>query len=137
MDLSSNKLVGEIPVQLTRLHELGLKLSNNYLSGRIPDQIGVMGALNSLNLSINKLSERIPSSLENLTFLSHLNLSNNKLSGQIPTRHQLQTLVDPSIYDGNLDLWGFPLTSSNHHENPPKSKMKQLMSSKSHKLMQS
>ncbi|KAJ0878866.1 putative non-specific serine/threonine protein kinase [Helianthus annuus] len=84
MGLSSNKLVEEILVQLTRLHELvGLNLSNNYLSGRIPVQIGAMGALNSLflGLSINKLSGWIPSSLANLTFLSHLNLSNNKLSG--------------------------------------------------------
>ncbi|CAI9299662.1 unnamed protein product [Lactuca saligna] len=41
MDLSSNKLVGEIPVELTALSLLlGLNLSNNHLSGNIPNTIG-------------------------------------------------------------------------------------------------
>ncbi|KAK4487918.1 hypothetical protein RD792_003656 [Penstemon davidsonii] len=40
---------------------------------------------------------------------SHLNLSHNNLSGRIPTGHQLQTLVDPSIYEGSPQLCGGPL----------------------------
>ncbi|KAJ0742392.1 putative non-specific serine/threonine protein kinase [Helianthus annuus] len=52
MDLSSNKLVGDIPVELTTLSELvGLNLANNHLSGCIPGHIGNMKALNSLDLS--------------------------------------------------------------------------------------
>ncbi|CAI9270096.1 unnamed protein product [Lactuca saligna] len=43
MDLSNNKLVGEIPVELTALKMLvGLNLSYNHLSGSIPDSIGNM-----------------------------------------------------------------------------------------------
>nr|KAJ0190587.1 hypothetical protein LSAT_V11C800444510 [Lactuca sativa] len=113
MDLSSNKLVGEIPVELTALSMLvGLNLSNNHLSGRIPDNIGNMLALFSLDLSGNELMGTIPPSMAALTFLSHLNLSHNKLSGRIPTGNQLQTLTDPSIFAGNEGLCGPPLSKN-------------------------
>ncbi|KAJ0742391.1 putative non-specific serine/threonine protein kinase [Helianthus annuus] len=127
MDLSSNKLTGEIPIKLTALHALvGLNLSNNHLSGGIPNRIGDMKALNSLDFSANELSGLIPPSITTLTFLSHLNLSNNNLCGQIPTGSQLQTLIDPSIYAGNKDLCGVPLPKncSNHDESPAMSKSK-------------
>ncbi|GJZ50768.1 leucine-rich repeat protein [Tanacetum coccineum] len=108
MDLSSNKLVGEIPVKLMSLSALvGLNLSNNHLNGGIPDSIGKMKALISLDFSGNQLTGPIPSSIGALNFLSHLNLSHNNLSGQIPTGSQLQTLTDPSIYVGNRYLSGF------------------------------
>ncbi|XP_071735632.1 receptor-like protein EIX1 [Rutidosis leptorrhynchoides] len=111
MDLSSNNLEGQIPNELTSLSGLiGFNLSNNNLTGPIPDKIGDMNSLMSLDLSSNELSGTIPSSISWLTFLSHLNLSENKLSGRIPTGSQLQTLIDPSIYAGNSDLCGSPLT---------------------------
>ncbi|XP_052622412.1 receptor-like protein EIX2 [Lactuca sativa] len=120
MDLSSNKLEGEIPVELTTLSMLvGLNLSNNHLSGGIPESIGKMKKLETLDFSKNKLSGSIPPSMAALTFLSHLNLSHNNLSGQIPTGNQLQTLIDdPSIYAGNKHLCGPPLqnTCSNHQD---------------------
>ncbi|XP_052622391.1 receptor-like protein EIX2 [Lactuca sativa] len=120
MDLSSNKLEGEIPVELTALSMLvGLNLSNNHLRGGIPESIGKMMKLETLDFSKNELSGRIPSSMAALTFLSHLNLSHNNLSGQIPIGNQLQTLIDdPSIYAGNKHLCGPPLqnTCSNHQD---------------------
>ncbi|KVI10127.1 Leucine-rich repeat-containing protein [Cynara cardunculus var. scolymus] len=107
MDLSSNKLVGEIPEELTILSGLiGLNLSHNHLTGRIPDRIGDTNSLMSLDLSVNNLSGMIPRSISDLTFLSNLNLSYNNLSGRIPTGNQLQTLIDPSIYAGNDELCG-------------------------------
>lgn len=110
MDLSSNNLVGEIPVELMSLSALlGLNLSNNHLNGGIPASIGNMKALNSLDFSGNQLTGPIPPSIAALNFLSHLNLSHNYLSGRIPTGNQLQTLTDPSIYVGNKDLCGAPL----------------------------
>ncbi|KAJ0520011.1 putative non-specific serine/threonine protein kinase [Helianthus annuus] len=120
IDLSSNKFVGEIPVELTTLSELvGLNLANNHLSGGIPEDIGNMKALNSLDLSGNELGGMIPPSIAALTFLSYLNLSNNNLSGQIPTGNQLQTLIDPSIYTGNKDLCGPPLPKNCSNPDDP------------------
>ncbi|GKE02471.1 LRR receptor-like serine/threonine-protein kinase GSO2 [Tanacetum coccineum] len=110
MDLSSNRLMGEIPQELTKLSLLvGLNLSNNHLSGGIPNRIGDLKALNSLDFSKNQLTGKVPASMASLTFLSHLNLSYNNLSGRIPTGNQLQTLTDPSIYAGNSGLCGAPL----------------------------
>ncbi|KAF5794218.1 putative non-specific serine/threonine protein kinase [Helianthus annuus] len=121
MDLSSNKLTGEIPQEVTALAMLiGLNLSHNHLSGIIPNSIGNMKALNSLDFSDNQLTGAIPSSMADLNFLSWMNLSYNNLSGRIPTGKQLQTLNDPSIYAGNRDLCGAPLPNScSNHENPP------------------
>nr|KAJ0192662.1 hypothetical protein LSAT_V11C800444520 [Lactuca sativa] len=121
MDLSSNKLVGEIPIEITALSMLvGLNLSNNHLSGNIPDTIGNLTALFSLDFSNNELTGMIPPSMADLTFLSHLNLSHNNLWGRIPTGHQLQTLTDdPSIYAGNRDLCGPPLPNNcSDHQDP-------------------
>ncbi|KAJ0718223.1 putative non-specific serine/threonine protein kinase [Helianthus annuus] len=126
MDLSSNKLTGEIPPEITALAMLmGLNLSHNHLSGSIPDSIGNMKALNSLDFSDNQLTGTIPPSMAALNFLSSMNLSYNKLSGRIPTGKQLQTLNDPSIYAGNRDLCGAPLPNNcSNPENPPATRSK-------------
>ncbi|KAK2967109.1 hypothetical protein RJ640_004085 [Escallonia rubra] len=122
MDLSSNKLEGEIPEELTRLSGLlGLNLSHNHLTGSIPDNVGGLKSLMSLDLSNNHLSGKIPLSLGALTSMSHLNLSYNNLSGPIPTGSQLQTLNDPYIYAGNSELCGAPLQKclSDEPSQPP------------------
>ncbi|CAK9315680.1 unnamed protein product [Citrullus colocynthis] len=110
MDLSRNKLSGEIPNDITKLiHLFTLNLSRNDLVGTIPQNIGDMKQLEKLDLSYNHLSGRIPTSLASLNFLTHLNMSFNHFSGQIPTSNELQTLDDPSIYQGNPSLCGSPL----------------------------
>ncbi|XP_059461242.1 receptor-like protein EIX2 [Corylus avellana] len=109
IDLSSNRLEGEIPREVTSLLELiGLNLSRNLLTGVIPQNIGDLKSLESLDLSSNHLSYVIPQSLATLSFLSYLNLSNNNLSGRVPTGTQLQSFT-ASSYAGNLDLCGLPL----------------------------
>ncbi|XP_052195138.1 receptor-like protein EIX2 [Diospyros lotus] len=120
IDLSKNNLSGGIPQALTTLSRLGtLILSGNQLTGKIPEKIGDLGALETLDLSHNRLVGRIPTNMASLTFLSHLNLSYNNLSGEIPTSNQFQTLIDPSIYEGNPALCGTPLAKCDDNGNKP------------------
>ncbi|WCJ39123.1 Receptor-like protein EIX1 [Euphorbia peplus] len=102
LDLSNNKLVGEIPDGITSLPNLlSLNLSHNLLGGRIPEDIGAMQKLEALDLSQNQLFGEIPESMSsNMPFLTILNLSNNRLSGKIPQGYQFQTF-DSSSYFGN------------------------------------
>ncbi|XVE88470.1 hypothetical protein DITRI_Ditri19aG0072200 [Diplodiscus trichospermus] len=112
IDLSENNLSGKVPEEITKLHRLGtLNLSNNHLSGSIPSNIGDLNVLETLDLSRNQLSGSIPQSLSSISFLNHLNVSYNNLVGKIPPGNQLQTLNDPSIYKGNPGLCGAPLAN--------------------------
>ncbi|KAL1339622.1 hypothetical protein AAHE18_U051800 [Arachis hypogaea] len=109
-DLSNNNLSGSIPEGITMLTALqSLNLSYNKFSGKIPSQIGDMKLLESFDVSHNLLSGMIPNNMSSLTFLSHLNLSYNNLSGPIPKGNQFQTLDDPFLYIGNPSLCGPPL----------------------------
>ncbi|XP_034212699.1 receptor-like protein EIX2 [Prunus dulcis] len=112
IDLSSNNFEGEIPEQVGSMVELNtLNLSMNRLTGEIPSSFGKLRWLETLDLSHNQLSGHIPQNFSSLTFLSHLNLSYNNLIGNIPSGNQLQTLDDPSIYEGNPLLCGAPLST--------------------------
>ncbi|KAK4285043.1 hypothetical protein QN277_001789 [Acacia crassicarpa] len=108
IDLSHNKLSGEIPSEIASLKGLNfLNLSNNLLSGKIPQNIGNMESLQTMDLSKNQLCGEIPLSISNLNFLSDLNLSYNNMKGKIPTGTQLQSL-NASSFEGN-HLYGPPL----------------------------
>ncbi|KAH0988644.1 hypothetical protein GBA52_000127 [Prunus armeniaca] len=108
LDLSDNIISGEIPEELTSLICLqSVNLSYNLLSGRIPPKIGDMRWLESLDLSMNQLCGQIAPSMSSLTFLSVLNLSYNNLIGEIPKSTQLQSF-DQSSFIGNK-LCGPPL----------------------------
>ncbi|KAJ9555516.1 hypothetical protein OSB04_010130 [Centaurea solstitialis] len=112
IDLSSNNLTGQIPNELTDLHELlALNLSKNELLGEIPGKIGEMKKLLTLDLSRNNFSGRMPSSMSEMTSLDWLDVSYNNLSGRIPSSTQLQSF-QPSKYTGNARLCGPPLTKS-------------------------
>ncbi|XP_040367319.1 receptor-like protein EIX1 [Rosa chinensis] len=112
IDISSNYLIGEIPLSIASMTELkSLNLSRNKLTGKLPEDFGNMKMLESLDLSRNRISGKIPTSFASLNFLSVLDLSHNNLSGRIPSGTQLQGF-NASQYMGNRGLCGPPLTQS-------------------------
>ncbi|CAL5339668.1 unnamed protein product [Camellia sinensis] len=111
LDLSNNIISGKIPEELTSLQGLRfLNLSGNHITGVIPKNIGNMGLLESLDLSRNQLYGEIPPSMSGLNFLRYLNLSYNSLFGKIPSGAQLQSF-HASSFTGNK-LCGPPLTKN-------------------------
>ena len=85
LDLFSNQLSGDIPVELGNLADLEwLYLHYNELSGDIPAELGNLTSLERLSLGGNQLSGDIPVTLGGLTYLEVLDLSDNQLSGVIP-----------------------------------------------------
>ncbi|KAK2992856.1 hypothetical protein RJ640_011949 [Escallonia rubra] len=112
IDFSSNNLTGEIPEEITSLSSLGaLNLSHNQLKGWIPHKVEGLHLLETLDFSSNHLSGQIPATMTSMTSLNHLNLSWNNFSGPIPSANQFLTFNDPSIYEGNPQLCGSPLST--------------------------
>ncbi|XVF09979.1 hypothetical protein REPUB_Repub07fG0144600 [Reevesia pubescens] len=86
LDLSENFLSGIVPNCFQQWPDLQvLNLANNNFSGRIPSSIGSPVSLAMFNLHNNSLSGELPSSLNNCTGLKFMDLSDNRLSGEIPT----------------------------------------------------
>ncbi|KAK4413245.1 Receptor-like protein EIX2 [Sesamum alatum] len=111
IDLSNNRIVGNIPKEFSLLRGLvSLNLSRNHLTGNIDSGIGQMQMLESLDLSENQLSGEIPIGMSELNYLAVLNLSNNNLSGSIPSGTQLRGF-NASVYAGNNGLCGPPLAA--------------------------
>ncbi|GAY67686.1 hypothetical protein CUMW_258540, partial [Citrus unshiu] len=84
-----------------------IKFSHNFFTGKIPENIGNMRSIESLDFSMNQLSGKVPQSMSSLSFLNHLNLSYNNFTGKIPSSTQLQSM-DASSFAGN-NLCGAPL----------------------------
>ena len=85
LDLSRNKLTGEIPEAVGDLTQLTiLNLDNNKLTGTIPAELGKLTQLTELRLNNNQLRGEIPEAVGNLTQLTGLRLNNNQLTGTIP-----------------------------------------------------
>ncbi|KAI8615754.1 hypothetical protein BC830DRAFT_1218327 [Chytriomyces sp. MP71] len=78
-----------IPDQLGELEALvSLDLSSNKLYGSIPPSLGLLESLQYLDLSINNLDGPIPSEFSHLKYLNYLHLESNMLSGTIPSQLQ-------------------------------------------------
>lgn len=60
-----------------------LDLSNNDITGSIPNEIGNLTGLNNLDLSSNNLTGGLPSTIINLTNLETLSVENNQLSEEV------------------------------------------------------
>ncbi|PIN09231.1 Leucine-rich repeat (LRR) protein associated with apoptosis in muscle tissue [Handroanthus impetiginosus] len=107
IDLSSNNLTGEIPVEVTSLVGLlAFNLSRNNLVGTIPRDIGRLELLNFLNLFENNLSGRIPPTLSQLCHLGMLNLSFNNFLDEMPKKPKSTNNVH-EVHENNFFTRGF------------------------------
>ncbi|EOY13372.1 Receptor like protein 33 [Theobroma cacao] len=112
--ISKNKLVGEIPYSICNLISISvLDLSNNELSGAIPDCLasrGKMPNLTVLDLHMNKFHGNIPDSFVVGNKLQILNLNNNDFDGPFPKSlencHDLQVLnLGNNKINGTFPHW--------------------------------
>ncbi|XP_042012454.1 receptor-like protein Cf-9 homolog [Salvia splendens] len=104
LDLTNNKISGNIPNEIGALTKLqSLDMSVNNLSGNIPKEISALTNLQALGMSSNDFSGYMPREIGNLTVLQTLYLSTNKLSGPIPSTFWHQSgLVDLALGSNNL-----------------------------------
>lgn len=100
ISLSNNNLTGTLPNQIGDLQYLQvLQLTFNNLTGSIPSTISQLQNLTALWLDNNALSGSIPSTIGQMTNLVQLLLGNNQFTGSIPSSiGQLQNLVSLYIH---------------------------------------
>ncbi|KAD2804403.1 hypothetical protein E3N88_37780 [Mikania micrantha] len=111
LNMNSNKFEGSLAVFPSNVYLLDL--SNNLLSGGLPQTTGTMNltlevsSITILDLSQNKLSGRLPDCLGNLIYLEAMDLSNNNITGLLPcslgSLRYLRTLhLHNNRFEGNL-----------------------------------
>ncbi|KAJ4971499.1 hypothetical protein NE237_004598 [Protea cynaroides] len=87
LDLSNNALSGEIPEDIGVLSNLRyFNISSNSLVGGIPASIGELKSIHVLDLSENGLYGSIPSEIGGAVSLKELRLEKNFLAGKIPNQ---------------------------------------------------
>ena len=83
--MNQNQLTGELPPNLSSLTKLvEIRLSDNDLTGEIPAELGRLPVLRYLGLATNRVSGELPPELGNLSNLKVLFLVNNRLRGTVP-----------------------------------------------------
>ncbi|PWA28292.1 Leucine-rich repeat-containing protein [Artemisia annua] len=109
LDLSGNKISGEIPASLGNLKALKqLNISHKKISGNIALLLGNLVGIESLDVSHNELSGLIPESLDQLGNLTVLDVSNNMLTGKIPRGRKMDT-TDELGFQNNIGLCGIQI----------------------------
>jgi len=98
LHLDNNRLAGRLPPEISRLPLVVLNVSRNNISGAIPSEIGRIRCLEMMDLSYNNFSGELPGSLSQLTELNRFNVSYNPhLSGNFPNTGQFGTFDEQSF----------------------------------------
>ncbi|CAL5058917.1 unnamed protein product [Urochloa decumbens] len=109
LNLSSNKLNGDVPVSMASSLE-ELVLSGNQLNGTIPLGVFKYGNLTLLDLSQNHLIGTVPDKFMSFAQLETLLLSGNRLSGRIP--ESLQSVMTLYRFGANQNNFTGAVPSS-------------------------
>ena len=110
LSLSENFLIGSLPLELGDLENLQvLALDHNLLSGSIPPTLGNLTHLETLDFSDTLLSGGLPVTLGDLTSLTILSLSENQLTGDLPAELGNLTALTSLYLDYNLFTGNLPV----------------------------
>jgi len=93
----------------------GLYLSNNQMTGPIPDSFGNLTALVHLQGDTNFLSGTVPASFSNLVALSQVVLYSNLLTGTLPVSISVLTVLQHLVLADNpfcIGCWPWPKSRS-------------------------
>ncbi|KNA06101.1 hypothetical protein SOVF_184160 [Spinacia oleracea] len=94
LDLSNNLLSGPLPNSISNFSSIQfLYFEGNQFSGPIPKSIGQLKQVIKLDLSNNYLSGLIPSEIGSCPHITYLDLSQNNLSGSIPPEISSNTIM--------------------------------------------
>ncbi|GJX23870.1 receptor-like protein kinase HAIKU2 [Tanacetum coccineum] len=93
------------PLEILELYNLeNIYMSNCSVGGKIPEMIGNLSVLRSLQLADNRLVGEIPASISKVMKLEMLELYNNELSGVIPVGFgNLVNLVQFDVSNNTLE----------------------------------
>ncbi|KAK9267883.1 hypothetical protein L1049_010320 [Liquidambar formosana] len=85
LSMSNNSISGKIPNNIGDFKSLlYLDVSDNLFFSSLPPEIGNLGSLRNLSLAGNNFSGSIPESISGLTSILSLDLSRNSFSGSLP-----------------------------------------------------
>jgi Leucine-rich repeat (LRR) protein len=111
IEVSDNLLSGEVPDEIGSVHNISLILMDrNQLSGNLPSSIAQQ-PLVMLNVSSNRFSGQIPTEIGDIRCLQSLDLSYNNFSGELPSSlNRLNELNDFNVSYNHLLFGNIPLT---------------------------
>lgn len=88
-----------------------LDMTENFLNGKIPAEVGNLQKLEYLKLAVNNLSGEIPGSIFNVSTLRIISLTDNDLNGSLPSNFGIRLQNLEFLYLGGNKLGGAILDS--------------------------